>query len=29
VGNESTARFGLNAICEMRDQAFEFHGERL
>src|SRR5215471_1105889 len=26
VGNESTAGFGLNAICEMRDQAFEFHG---
>lgn len=29
VGHESTARFGLNAICEMRDQAFEFHGVRL
>src|SRR5215471_10574607 len=25
VGNEPTAGFGLNAICEMRDQAFEFH----
>src|SRR5437016_4015276 len=28
VGNESTAWFGLNAICEMRDQSFEFHGVR-
>src|SRR5215470_5505357 len=25
VGNESTVGFGLNAICEMRDQALEFH----
>src|SRR5215470_15549269 len=29
VSNESTARFGLNAICEMRNQALEFHEERL
>src|SRR5215469_13364512 len=29
LGNESTARFGVNAVCEMRDQAFEFHLERL
>jgi len=29
VGYESTARFGLNAIYKMRDQAFEFHGVRL
>src|SRR6516165_9772636 len=28
LGNEATAGFGLNAICEMRDQAFEFHAEQ-
>src|SRR5215472_10723852 len=26
MSNESTALFGLNAICELRDQTFEFHG---
>ena len=29
MGDESPARFGLNAICEMRDQALEFHEVRL